>query len=69
MEIIKHGKTKTYKAPKEMTCPKCGCVFTYVEDDIKQHWVRITAYDSDLTCTYINCPECDEDIIIKDFRK
>jgi transcription initiation factor TFIIIB Brf1 subunit/transcription initiation factor TFIIB len=67
MEIIKHGKT--YKAPKEMTCPDCGCVFTYKDTDIEQNWVRVTAYDSDLTYTYIVCPECRKTIIIKDFRK
>ena len=64
MEIIKHGKT--YGAPQEKVCPKCECVFTYVEKDIKQKRVREIEYDSYLTYTYINCPECGETIIIKD---
>ena len=67
MEIIKHGKT--YEAPQEQVCPACECVFTYVKKDIKENWVRENTYESDLTCTYINCPECGKTIIIKDFRK
>ena len=67
MEIIKHGKT--YEVPQEKVCPDCECVFTYVEKDIKRNWVRENAYESDLTYTYINCPECGKTIIIKDFRK
>lgn len=67
MEIIKHGKT--YEEPQVKVCPDCECVFTYVEKDINQNWVRKNAYDSDITYTYINCPECGKTIIIKDFRK
>ena len=67
MEIIQHGKT--YEEPQVQTCPDCGCVFIYREKDIQENWVRETAYDSDLTYTYINCPECGKTIIIKDFRK
>lgn len=67
MEIIKHGNL--YEAPRERECPDCKCVFSYVEKDIEQNWVRVNAYDSDLTYTYINCPECGKTIIIKDFRK
>ena len=59
MEIIKHGRT--YKAPQEKTCHACECVFTYVERDIKQNWI--------VGIAYINCPECGNSIIIKDFRK
>ena len=67
MEIIKHGKT--YEEPQIKICDDCGCVFTYVKKDIKENWVRETAYDSDLIYTYINCPECGKTIIIKDYRK
>ena len=70
MEIIKHGKT--YEEPQVKVCPDCECVFTYVKNDIKDNWVRKVrknAYGSDLTYTYINCPECGKTIIIKDFRK
>ena len=67
MEIIKHGIN--YIAPQEKTCPECKCEFSFVEKDIKQNWVRENAYESDLTYTYINCPECGKTIIIKDFRK
>lgn len=59
MEIIKHGKC--YEEPHEKVCPACECVFTYVNRDIKRNWVKEIAY--------INCPECGNSIIIKDFRK
>lgn len=67
MEIIKHGKN--YDLPRLKVCPDCKCVFIYVKKDIKENWVRETAYESDLIYTYINCPECGKPIIIKDFRK
>lgn len=67
MEIIKHGIF--YEAPQEKACPECKCVFTYVKKDIKQNWVRENAYESDITYTYINCPECGKTIIINDYRK
>lgn len=67
MEIIKHGIT--YEVPQVEVCPVCECEFSYVTKDITAHWVRVTAEDSDLLYTYINCPECGKTIIIKDFRK
>lgn len=67
MEIIKHGKT--YEVPKKGVCHNCDCEFSYVKKDIKENWVRVTSEDSDLTFTYIHCPECGKTIIIKDFRK
>ena len=51
-----------------LKCPDCDCEFSYVKKDIKESWVRVTSEDSDLTYTYINCPECGKTIIIKDFR-
>jgi uncharacterized protein (DUF2225 family) len=67
MEIIKHGRT--YEAPQVVVCPVCECEFTYVKKEVKENWVRVTAEDSDLTFTYIHCPECGKTIIINDFRK
>ena len=49
MEILKHGKI--YEVPRVEVCPNCECVFSYVEKDIKENWVRETAYDSDLIYT------------------
>ena len=66
MEIIKHGKT--YMPPQVKVCPICECEFSYVKKDIKENWVRVTAEDSDLTFTYIHCPECGKTIIINDYR-
>ena len=67
MEIIKHGKT--YVPPQVKVCPDCDCEFSYVQGDITQNWVRFRSEDSDITHTYVNCPECGKTIIIKDFRK
>jgi uncharacterized protein (DUF2225 family) len=67
MEIIKHGRT--YEAPQVGVCPVCECEFTYVKKEVKENWVRVTAEDSDLTFTYIHCPECGKTIIINDYRK
>ena len=61
MEIIKHGKT--YEEPQVKVCPDCECEFTYVKNDIKQNWVRMTTEDSDIRYTYIKCPECGEPMI------
>jgi uncharacterized protein with PIN domain len=67
MEIIKHGKT--YVPPQVKVCPICDCEFSYVKKEVKENWVRVTAEDSDLTFTYIHCPECGKTIIINDYRK
>ena len=68
MEIIKHGKT--YEGPQEKVCPDCECVFTYVENDIEEYrYIKTEHCYSDILYTYISCPECGENIIIKDFRK
>lgn len=67
MEIIKHGKN--YETPQVKICPNCECEFSYVKKDTRENWVRISAEDSDLEYTYINCPECGKTIIINDFRK
>lgn len=67
MEIIKHGRN--YEVPQIEVCPNCECEFSYVKKDIKENWVRVTAEDSDLTFTYVHCPECGRTIIIKDYRK
>lgn len=45
VKIIKHGTRKTEE------CPKCGCVFSFEQEDIK----RIT--NSDLKACVI-CPQC-----------
>lgn len=67
MEIKIFGKT--YEIPRKKTCPNCKCVFSYVKKDIEKKWVREDLYNSTLIYTYIDCPECGETIIIKDFRE
>ncbi len=57
MKVIKHGNTI-----KEMTCPKCFCIFEYSEKDIENHSTNYfdPMYDCFMPYTYsiINCPEC-----------
>ena len=43
IEIVKEGKKKF-----EITCIKCGCVFTYGLEDLKG-------------TRYVTCPECHEE--------
>ena len=48
--IIKHGTIKKKR------CEKCGCVFTYEEEDI--------SINNDLgsRCCFVTCPQCKEEI-------
>ena len=60
MKVLKHGsnfKPKKEKAPKIITCKRCGCEFQYCDDDV-QHWEnRINAYETD-DYYRVACPEC-----------
>lgn len=66
IEIIKKDTKKI------ITCFKCGCKFSYEEEDIK----REKKYDKHYTFIdypisknfikeYIKCPQCDSEIVIK----
>lgn len=64
MRIIKEGKIDSL----EYTCDKCGCVFEYIDSDIKHEWS-----DPDLsdliggTAYYeiLKCPYCGEELVVK----
>lgn len=46
-KIIKHGNTV-----KKLTCPKCGCIFIAMKEDIHQYSSPEKHFE------YILCPEC-----------
>lgn len=56
MDIIKHGKNY-----HEITCPYCGCVFSYLDGMLKTDVITRRADNS----RYVRCPECVEDIDIE----
>ena len=59
MAILKHGKF--YKEPEEhtATCPKCDCVFTYIDSMVEEEWQRLNLYESGHIYDYVICPEFD----------
>ena len=57
IEIIKKGTKKI------ITCLKCGCVFSYEEEDIRNDCNDYCA--ALLYKKYIQCPQCNNEIIIK----
>lgn len=56
MEIIKHGKNY-----HELTCPYCGCMFGYLDGQIRSDVNVRRADDS----RWVKCPECVEEIDIE----
>lgn len=61
IEIIKRGTKKT------CTCDNCGCYFSYEEEDIKvesYHAFDITQMGDDTYKEYVQCPQCDTEIIL-----
>lgn len=53
--VIKHGK-QTFK----VTCPVCGCEFTYDTDDLKEDLFKNH---------YIECPDCKEPVSHMEMKK
>ena len=51
--VTKHGDRMLH-----VKCTKCGCEFLYQFTDIVYDYDRINAYDSELKCKYVRCPEC-----------
>lgn len=55
IKIIKEGTRKIEK------CQKCGCEFSYEEEDI-----NMVPHARCLSVThYIRCPQCNNDIVLK----
>ena len=50
IEILKRG-TK-----KKATCPNCGCLFSFDEEDVLRSCV------DDIEKEWVNCPQCHEPI-------
>ena len=57
IKIIKEGTRKIAK------CPNCGCEFSYEREDIND-MIPLIRYLS--VAHYINCPQCNNDIILKE---
>ena len=57
IKIIKEGTIKIAK------CPNCGCEFSYEREDIND-MIPLMRYLS--VIHYINCPQCNNDIILKE---
>ena len=59
MRVIKPAKIiQEEKVEKEFTCPKCGAVIGYNQDDL------YFDYDSDISGLALVCPECDKISIV-----
>ena len=59
-QIIKHGH-----APYKATCPLCGCIFTFEDEDIENNHCQ---WDYE---EWLSCPECEQHITVinrADFR-
>lgn len=54
IKIIRQGTRKTIE------CDKCGCFFSYENEDIRRH--DIGNYDLKI---YIVCPQCKNEIILE----
>lgn len=62
IEIIKRGTKKTH------TCNKCGCYFSYEEEDVETevwHSFDLFQMGSDTREDFVQCPQCDEKVILK----
>lgn len=61
IEIIKEGTKKI------ATCTRCGCVYSYENEDIKTHddieYTLGSRYD------YVNCPQCNKQFILSGMLK
>lgn len=56
IEIIKRGTKQRTK------CEYCGCEFKFEDEDVD---VTI-AWDRE--CEYVQCPQCDEKVILKQIK-
>ena len=61
MEVIKHGNTY-----KEVECPKCGALLSYCKKDVKNYdkCDEIFGEWHSHHKEYINCLDCDHEIIL-----
>ena len=57
-KVIKHGKLKEI----EITCPNCGCIFTYENEDIIQKENPSLTSATSYRQTIVYCPDCGAEI-------
>ena len=62
IEIIERGKKHI------AVCTECGCKFSYEDEDIINDHSNEYTYIYDMTKAYINCPQCNTKVIIKQIR-
>jgi hypothetical protein len=65
IEIIKRGTKKT------CTCNECGCYFSYEDEDVlveSYHSLDIFQMSDDYYKEFVQCPQCDEKVILKQTR-
>lgn len=63
IEIIKRG-TKHIAV-----CNECGCKFRYDDEDVKSEHDNEYTYIYDMTKAYINCPQCNAKVVIKQTKQ
>lgn len=51
IKVIRHGTIK------RVFCEKCGCLFTYEQEDVNSVQLKHNEYN-----TYVICPDCGEEI-------
>lgn len=51
-KILREGKLPEEKPPKEMTCTKCGTLFSYEEEDMVTDKQALSPF------YYVICPYC-----------
>lgn len=53
--IIKHGQTQMH----ELTCPQCGCIFRFTNDDLR-------IFRGTTILEIIDCPDCGEPLLMEE---
>lgn len=61
MEIIKHGKKH-----HTTTCPKCGCEFTFNENEKLTYSQIIEIFNFYVAYDFIKCPECGYNVVFEE---
>ena len=59
MEIIKHGNTVC-----TAVCSSCHCEFYYNGKDIEHNYMEV--FGTYIETEYVRCPECNDNITIKE---
>lgn len=61
IQIVKRGTERQIT-----TCRKCGCIFIYDREDIKYDTMNNDhCMPGQFIDEYVNCPQCNEEVIVK----